>query len=331
MADDAPPDRNQQLAKRLGQLRAENASLEALADGDDELMEVLLAYRRKQASERPDPAPEVTERLWAGIESEMETAPPRRADRSSRRRREPVRRDRTRRLDWRLAGALAAVLVVGVVAWLLVPAQGPRLVAEAGPERVTHRTDAGDVIRLRPHTTLYRVRPDAPRYRVEGEAVFEVAPRDGSPFELTADGIRVRVLGTRFAVQTWTRRPTVFLEEGRLAVQNVGTGQGATLRPGESGTLTDDGGISVQTAAADPYVDWLNGRITFDSEPAGTVAAELAQHYGLRVHLPDSLAAQSVTGRLLLEERDQALEDFGRVLGGRFVPTDGGVRFHPDE
>jgi ferric-dicitrate binding protein FerR (iron transport regulator) len=138
------------------------------------------------------------------------------------------------------------------------------------------------------------------------------------------------VLGTRFTVQTWTPRPTVFLAEGRVELRNAATGETAALRPGEAGTLAPDGRVDVRRARAAPYVDWLDGELAFDSEPASVVAAELEQHFGIRIALPDSVAAQTLTGRLLLDRRTRALSDFGRVLGGRFERRDDTFRFRRD-
>jgi transmembrane sensor len=331
MNNASSPDQNQRLAERIGRLRAEGRSLEELRPLDDDLMSVLLTYRDAVAAEAVAPSPETTRRLWDRVASKMAEAETD-ASRRDRPARQPDRgghRSASRLMGWRLAVGVAVLLAVGVVAWLLWSASGGRLVAEATTQIATYETATGDTVRLRPNSRLYRVRDNA-RFRLEGEALFDVAPRAEAPFAVEADGVVVRVLGTRFTVQAWTPRPSVYLDEGRVEMRNVATGDTAALRPGQTGTIAADGTVSVQAARADAYVDWLDRQVAFDSQPAAAVAAELEHHYDLRIRLPDSVAKQTLTGRLLLEDRGRALEDFGRVLGGRFEVVEGTYRFRPD-
>jgi transmembrane sensor len=337
MEEASSQDRNQRLARRIGELRAKGSGLESLSASDDELAQVLFAYRQEIVDAGAEPAPETSRRLWEGIASELEVPNAARTEGDQRRSEYPSRRDDRsavpagrRSRVWRTAIGAGLLLVVGLAVWLLWPRAEAGLVAEAATDIVTYETRAGDVVRLRPHSRLYRTSDDASRFRLEGEAVFDVTPRSNAPFAVEANGAVVRVLGTRFTVQTWTPRPTVFLEEGRVALQNIATGETAALRPGEAATVTAKGSVAVQSATPDAFVDWLDGQITFDSQSAGKVATELEQHYGLRVQLPDSVAAQVLTGRLLLDEPAQALEDFGRVLGGQFKRSGETFRFRPD-
>jgi transmembrane sensor len=329
-APSSPSGPDQRLAERIGQLRAEDIRLEAAAGEavfDDDLARLLLAYRRSIAAEVQAPSPERSERLWARIEADLgdDADAPARTDRA------PVRRERSaaeRLPAWRYAVAAVLLVAVGVLAWWTLPADRPALVAQATTEIVTYETDAGSTVRLRPNSELYRVASDTTRrFRLRGEAAFDVATRGGTPFEVEAGAARVRVLGTRFTVQTWTTRPVVFLQEGRVALTNTASGRTAVLQPGESGTLTAGGDVQAQPAEAAPYVDWLDGQITFTTQPAADVADELEQHYRITIQLPDTVATQTITGRLLLDAQKQALDDFGAVLGGRFVLENGTYRF----
>jgi ferric-dicitrate binding protein FerR (iron transport regulator) len=336
MDDASSHDQNQRLAERIGQIQVEDAPFDDLRTLDDDLVPMLLAYRQSVEGELRASSPETARRLWTRIEAEMDASDaevPSPADRSPRSARRPDREplpSAARSTVGRAVVGLALLLVMGVVVWWAWPEPTTGLVAESGSATTTYETPAGDVVRLRPHSQLYRASPEAARFRLEGEALFEVTPRADASFAVEADGAVVRVLGTRFTVQTWTPRPTVFLDEGRVQLRSVATGDTAALRPGETGTLAEDGTITVRSASADAYVDWLDGRLTFDSQPAATVAAELEQHYDIRLRLPDSIATQTLTGRLLLDDRSRTLDDFGRVLGGRFESANGTYRFRPD-
>jgi ferric-dicitrate binding protein FerR (iron transport regulator) len=295
-----------------------------LAELDDDLVDRLLAYRDAVTDRAPEPSAERSRRLWARIEAEMEEAPSTsRPDRAPDR--APRRPEGTgMRRVW---VGVFALLLLAAVAWLVWPTGGPDLVARADAERAIYRTDAGDVVRLRPHSRLYRVDGDDGPLRVEGEAVFEVVPRAQGAFVVQADGVEIRVLGTRFTVQTWTPRPTVFLEEGRLEVRSASTGRAATLAPNRAATLGEDGSVVVRDARPSAYLDWLDGTVAFTSESARSVADELEHHYDVRVRLPDSVARQTLSGELVLDREEQTLRDFGAVLGGRFRQQNGAYVF----
>jgi transmembrane sensor len=332
MNDASSQDQNQRLAERIGQLRAEGASLNDLRATEDELAAMLLDYREQVGAGDVEAAPETTRRLWSRIEAGMKSAESAsvRQKRAARRPDRAPKRSSSRRVLWRTAVALVGVLVLVVVTWWAWPAPDATLVAEATTQVTAYETPVGDVVRLRPNSRLYRTSETDARFRLEGEAFFNVTHRAEAPFTVEADGAVVRVLGTRFTVQTWTPRPLVFLEEGRVALQSVATGDTVALRSGEAGTIAEDGRVAVSDASAESYVDWLEGRVAFDSQPASAVAAELEQHYDIQIHLPDSIAAETLTGRLLLDDRNRTLSDFGRVLGGRFEQVEGAFRFRAD-
>jgi ferric-dicitrate binding protein FerR (iron transport regulator) len=326
MDEDASP--NQQLAERIGALRAEDRSLEALRALDDDLADVLLRYRRALDADSPVPSAAQSRRLWQRIESAMDAEAESEAP-TQRRDRRPERRSQRRWARVGVGGLAVVLLAIG--AWLLWPASGPQLVAQSGATLTTHRTDRGDVIRLRPHSRLYRQTDAEARYRIEGEAMFEVSPRTEAPFVVAANGAVVRVLGTRFVVQAWTPRPTVYVDEGRVELRADPDDAPVVLTAGERGTLSAEGRLQVQPGQARTYLDWLEGQIAFDAEAAATVAAELEQHYDLEIVLPDAVARQTLSGELVLDGPDRTLSAFGRVLGGDFQRRDGAYRFQADE
>jgi len=345
---------NRQLARRIGEA-LERGSLERIAEdapGDeaaDPLLSTVLAYRRSVDAEAPEPSRETSERMWDRIEAGMEAAEAASADRSpapqapSRPAREPDRSphapgDKDRRTArfqtlWRVAAGVAALLIAGVVTWWVLQPPEAELVARAETSIATVETDDGSTVRLRPHSALYRVETaddGTDRYRLEGEALFDVVTDPNRAFEVQANGARVRVLGTRFTVRTWTPDPEVFLDEGRVEVTRGTGGSPVVLQPGQRGVVRSDA-IDVDPAPAAAYLDWTERRLAMDARSAAQVAAELGHHFNVQLSLPDSVAGETLTGRLLLETRQQALRDFGAVLGGRFTASgDRQFVFRPD-
>jgi transmembrane sensor len=343
MSDELSPiDPDREWAVRIGQALEDAAdgpaSLESLDAGDDATMQALLAYRHVVRAERATPPAETSERIWAGIEAEMDAAEQTAADApveapSPRERREEraPRRSGSRRSGrtvptaaWRMAVAAVVLVAAGMATWWITSAPSAPLVAEAQTAVATHTTADGSTVRLRPNSRLYRVSSEGDaagetaRYRLEGEAVFAVTSRPDRTFEVEAGGAVVRVLGTRFTVRTWTPHPEVFLDEGRVELRSDRGGSPVVLQPGQRGVV-QAGGIDVGSARAETYSGWLEGTIAVDGRPAGSVAAELSYHYDVSIQLPDSVAAQTLSGRLRLTDRSSTLRSFAIALGGRFI------------
>lgn len=316
-------DRDLEMARRLGE-HLERGSLDDATppDQDRPLWEALLAVRRHVDARRETPSEESRRRLWTRIEQSAGR----------------VRRDRrsleriVRRAPRWVWTSMAAVLLVGTVVTLLM-LSGPTttLVASAESDAVLYTADDGSVVTLRPHSKLYRIE-EGVRYRLAGEAFFEVTPRNGESFSVEAGRAVVEVLGTRFNVSTWGETPAVFLEEGRVRFAHIVTGAAVILEPGQASRLTVDGGVSrPMVAEPDEHVDWMNGEILLDRQPIGRVAAELSHHYAIAIEIPAALRGQTLSGRILLGEADRSLEDLAQVIGGRFVATGpSSYRFEPE-
>lgn len=320
LPDTGPPrpggDRDLRLARRLDA----GGAADGLEGGADPLHDVLRAVRPSAAAVDTD----TTDRLWAGIDAEIGRARPEHA----RRDRPPLRLVRRPAVRW--AVAATALLTVGVSMWLAQ--RGPDLVAAAGADTVTWEAPDGSTVVLRPNSRLDRLDDDARAYRLDGEAFFAVAPDPDRPFTVEAGGAAVRVLGTRFDVSTWGDRTAVFVEEGRVAVRAGsprGRGGGAeiVLEAGEAATASTSGVEVLPGASAETFLDWRRGEAAFEREPVGRVVDEIAQHFGLVIVLGPEVARESVSGVIALDSAAQALDDLGRILGGRFEPDGSGYRF----
>jgi len=306
----SPEDRDQDLAARIGVLREQGRSLEASELTEDAVVRALLAYRDER---EVSPRPEQSERLWAAIEAE--TAAPRG---EAAQEPAPIYTLSTA-TRWAVA---ASVAIAAVLAWLiLADGPGPMPVATATTSIATYTAPDGSTIQLRPHSTLYRVDvDDARRYRLTGEAVFDVTTRP-DPFIVEAGGLQVQVLGTRFVAHTWGR-PAVYLQEGEVRVSAATRGDTVTLQPGQRSTLTQAGTLTAPTDAdSAAALDWLRAEMALQGQPAGEVVDELEQHFDLAISLPEAVATETLTGRIALEAPQQSLDDLGLVLGGRFERT----------
>ena len=327
MADTTPPndEADRRLAERIGTLRAQGIPIRNADLADDEVIRALLAFRETQDV---DPSDAQSERLWSAIGAE--TAPETTTTSSPA---EPTWNP-IRLFAWpqgmRWAVVASLVLFVALAWFFLADSSAPTPVAVADSSTTTYTAPDGSTIRLRPHSQLYRLSAnDQRRYRLDGEALFEVTNQP-NPFVVEAHDMRVRVLGTTFNVRTWNR-PSVFLEEGRIQVGPAEGTETIELAPGQGSSLTPDGTLMPPTAADRAEVlGWLEDEVVFTERTAVSVASELEHHFDIAIALPDSVEKETLTGRLSLVDRQQSLDDLGAVLGGRFQQVDAkAFRFIP--
>ncbi|MEM1126479.1 MAG: FecR domain-containing protein [Bacteroidota bacterium] len=328
-----PDDLDARLAQRVAEALEAGIPLADLpqtlaAEGADPdqaaLVEALLAYRTQDA-----PASTDADRLWAAIAAETDPAAVRapRLDGPRAPERAPQRAARTPRLA-RLRWAVAATTLVAVAAlWTLWPRTVPEvLVAEAGATQTVYAAPDGSTVTLRPYSALYEVGEPAPqtamRYRLTGEALFEVTSQPTRTFTVEALGGTVTVLGTQFTVSTWGDELEVFLVEGQVRLQAITTGEGVVLAPGQRSGLTATGAL-VAPDAADPglYLDWTEGALRFEQRPLGRILDELAQHHNVTFEAGAALRAETLSGRVLLDSLARSLEDLGTAADGRFEQT----------
>ena len=313
-------DRDLSMARRIGTRLDERAPLERTAEDepsdDASFYRALLTF--KQAPEDAAPPAGTADRVWAALEQQMAqdqtaTAQPRPTLR--------LIRSLSRR-TW--IAAAASVLMLVAVGWLLLNrTPAPVLLASADASIVTYTAPDGSVVRLRPHSTLYALDEDAARYRLDGEGFFEVTKNEARTFTVEAGDARIVVLGTRFNVSTWGTQTAVFLEEGRIRFEDLASQQAVELVPGQQSGVRPDGRL-IEPAPADSseFLDWLRREMNVESRPLDQVLDELAHHYAVSFETPPALRSDAVTGRVLLNQIDQSLNDLGVILEGRFVQID---------
>ncbi len=310
-----PPedDRDRALARRLGDRLEAGAPLDAGEEADAAFVRALIAFRQQQEA----PPEDAGARVWARLEAQMqgrEAAPPRRA------------RILPLRPAWAWMAAASVLVLVGL-GWLLWRA-GPAdavLLASAGEDLVTHTLADGSTVTLRPRSQLYALGAEAGavRVRLVGEGFFDVVANAARTFKVEAGAAQVTVLGTRFDVSTWGGQTTVYLEEGRVRFEHLPTKRAVVLAPGQRSALTAGGDLlAPEAAAAEEYTDWLRRAMTFTERPLRRILAELEHHYGVRFDVPAALLDETLSGRILLVDRQRSIEDLAVVMGGRFVQVD---------
>jgi transmembrane sensor len=225
------------------------------------------------------------------------------------------RRARGRAL--RRLGAAAALILVGFGlsrlasdgrehSALVMPIAG-EIVASAN-ETATIRLPDGTIVRLAPETRL-RVGDwsDARRVSLEGQAFFAVAHDEQRPFRIETEAGTVRVLGTRFNVETAHSDLRVFVVDGKVSL-STSTGDSATVVGGQVGRIQNGKEFRVGPARDHAYAEWLQGFLVFQNTPLRQVALEVEQSYGAEVRiLTEELGAETVTAWFVDRDLEQVV------------------------
>jgi transmembrane sensor len=204
------------------------------------------------------------------------------------------------RRSWRGAARWAAVLAVSIAGgatWRAIPIVH---VAPVGKTPSTFALSDGSTVKLAGGARLTVPRAlgwpgllGAPRRDVslDGTAFFDVA-HDGRPFVVATSDASVEVLGTRFEVRSPTSAAgtVVQVASGKVAVSAVSTNTRIVLGVGEQ-TVVTASPLSAMRVPAARVATWRTGGLAAVNEPLGSVLAELARRYAVRITLADSAAA----------------------------------------
>jgi hypothetical protein len=118
---------------------------------------------------------------------------------------------------------------------------------------------------------------------LSGEALFDVAKNGNMPFVVSAKGVCVKVIGTRFNVRGYAAEPlTVSLFRGAVSVYRENNEQqSVVLRPNEQLTVSGEG-MTKHRMDAD-VAAWKDGLLVFKSATMGQIITHLQTCYGVKI------------------------------------------------
>ena len=121
------------------------------------------------------------------------------------------------------------------------------------------------------------------RIELTGEALFDVAKNGHKPFVVSAKGVCVKVIGTRFNVRGYAAEPlTVSLFRGAVSVYRENNEQqSVVLRPNEQLTVSGEG-MTKHRMDAD-VAAWKDGLLVFKSATMAQIITHLQTCYGVKI------------------------------------------------
>jgi ferric-dicitrate binding protein FerR (iron transport regulator) len=171
--------------------------------------------------------------------------------------------------------------------------------------------------------------------RIEGEAFFNVAKNNGTPFIVHAGSARLRVIGTEFSVKAWPEVTEVRLvvREGNVAfsAENDALGeQAVVVRRGEVSTLAGGRVSPPWKASLDNELAWLRGELVFEATPFEHVIRSLERKFDIHCTVSDStILGRQLTATFKDETTDEVLDVIALSLQLAYSRNQDSVTFAP--
>lgn len=196
----------------------------------------------------------------------------------------------------------------------------------------------GTSVLLNSETTLeYPTRFDRRNrnVRLQGEAYFDVAKDPHRPFRVETGDLTVRVLGTRFNLNTSAPESTLlYLQEGRVNIEEHLSGKRRSydITPGQLFEMNRISGRCSLLPNADTaaVVGWMHKRYYFKNTPLKDLLEFLERNYGVTCRVTDSrLYKYTYTINFNNESVDQILSAMERITPMRIVRVADSITIHP--
>lgn len=126
------------------------------------------------------------------------------------------------------------------------------------------------------------------KINLEGEGWFEVAHDPEHPFEITASGSVVRVLGTSFNISAYSVEDyfEIVLNSGKVEYYNIGSTELVALRQSER-LVRKGGNTIVSVVNTEKYNAWTEGKLVFRNDPMDEVVRRIERWYNVNITIAD--------------------------------------------
>lgn len=134
------------------------------------------------------------------------------------------------------------------------------------------------------------------RVRLNGEAYFEVAKEKGVPFIVETEFVEVKVLGTKFNVNSYTddERVDITLLEGSVALKKESDIHPVLIEPDECASYSKkERNMLIRKVDASLATQWSKGILSFEAERFDYIARRLEREYDVKIVIADTLLRKS--------------------------------------
>ncbi len=157
---------------------------------------------------------------------------------------------------------------------------------------------------------------------LEGEAYFNIAHLEDDQqrtFAVHTGNGSVKVLGTRFSVNTFGNKTRTVLEEGSISIGIENEADNSLreyeLEPGEMARfVAQDNKIAIQQVNTRIYTSWIEDKFVFKNTPMEEVKQRIEDTYGLEVILEERFAKEMLSGSIKNDNLDVLTEALAEIM-----------------
>ncbi len=237
----------------------------------------------------------------------------------------PGRKTYLRKLP--MVARIAAMLVLGLAAWFMFkPEPKPETIQLVATEKANEATVLPDGTKVYlnegSHLSYNTDFNSGHRHiQFEGEAYFEVAANEETPFVISTQNLGIRVLGTSFNLSSFEHKDDVVLhlQTGKLAVYSLNANgepmEQMVLHPGEKSVYNKTTAVlSRESFETLNFLSWKTGVLEFNNAPLSEVLDALSKAYGLRFVAEHDCSNFLLTARFEQETTESILQTIGFVF-----------------
>lgn len=214
---------------------------------------------------------------------------------------------------WLWAGGLAAACAA-VLAFVLPGAAVQHYETRPG-EHATVTLAGGIAVALDADSAMDVVTSRPIRVELRrGNIHVDVPAGTGTGLEVAVGTVRIRDIGTRFAVAATGAGGRVAVAEGLVEIR--AGADTLVLGSGRRAEFVAEGILSDRLLATSDIAPWLRGQWHFEATPLAELAKEAAREQRIRVDIDDpGVAALKISGRFDMQEPERMLWAVSQVHG----------------
>lgn len=176
----------------------------------------------------------------------------------------------------------------------------------------------GSVMTLAPGSYIRIQESKDPRHvELDGKAYFEIFHDETRPFTVSAGQSLVKVLGTKFVINSSTTGTTVDVTEGKVKFSAKQQNEGVIMTEGMSAVLLNGSERpAIQEKECINPEAWATGMFVYDQTSLDSALKELASFYGVSMSVePESASSLSFTGKFSSESLEDIAYSIETALG----------------
>lgn len=228
-------------------------------------------------------------------------------------------------------GMLGGLLLGGLGAWLLArhaARQELQLFTGIGALRRMQLAD-GSEVQMDADTRIQVLFDDRVRHLtlLRGRAIFDVRHDPQRPFVVDAGAAQVRVLGTRFVVETFDRRVQVSVARGRVAMTSGE--QRIELGADQVGLYRESVGLRRSDRKAAGAFGFSSGSLVFEQADLGEVVAGLTRYREKPLRLEQPVMPQTLTAVVQVADIEAFVQALPQLAGVRLQERADGTLLLP--